>query len=128
MCNTNFENLLNQLKKGIWTSCTHDWTCIDDVTGTVVVKSKAIKARIKEMQFFRSRGMYTKVRRESHMKIIKTKWLHIKKGDNEPRNLRSRFVGCEFAKDKRDDLFAVTPPLESLRMIVALLRLQSELR
>ena len=32
------------------------------------------------MQFFRSRGVYTKVRRESHMKIIKTRWLDIKGG------------------------------------------------
>ena len=54
------------------------------------------------------------------MKIIKTRWLDINKGDSVMMNLRSRLVGCEFAKEKRDDLFAATPPLESLRMIAAI--------
>ena len=35
-------------------------------------------------------------------------------------NLISRLVGCEFAKEKRGELLAVTPPLESLRTIVAI--------
>ena len=35
-------------------------------------------------------------------------------------NSRSRLVGCEFAREKRDDLFAATPPLESLRTIAAI--------
>ena len=49
------------------------------------------------------------------MKIIKTRWLDINKGDDETMHLRSRWVGCEFAKEERNDLFAATPPLESLR-------------
>ena len=73
-------------------------TFVDDVTGSVLDKAKTIEARLKEMQFFRSRGVYTKVMRESHMKIIKIRWLDINKGDNETMNLRSRLVGCEFAK------------------------------
>ena len=65
----------------------HDVTFVYDVTGTVLNKSKAIEARIKEMQFFRSRGVYTKVRRGSRMKIIKTKWFDINKGDSETINM-----------------------------------------
>ena len=75
----------------------HDVTFIDDVTVTLLEKSKAIKARIKGMQFPRSRGVHTKVKRESHMKIVKTKWLEINNGDNETMNLRSRLIVCEFA-------------------------------
>ena len=39
---------------------------------------------------------------------------------NASPNYRSRLVGCEFAHDKRDDFFAATPPLESLRAILAI--------
>ena len=96
-----------------------DATFFDDVTGSELNKKEAIKARRKEIQFFRDRGVYTKVSREAHMKIIATKWLDINKGDTTNPNLRARLVGCEFATDKRDDLFAATPPLESLRMILS---------
>ena len=54
------------------------------------------------------------------MKIISTKWLDQSKGDAAAPNYRSRLVGCEFATEKRDDLFAATPPLESLRAILAI--------
>ena len=77
-------------------------------------------ARKKEIQFFRQRGVYTKVARESWMQVITTKWLDINKGDEQSKNYRSRLVGREIAKTKRDDLFAATPPLESLRMILSI--------
>ena len=54
------------------------------------------------------------------MKIISTKWLDVNKGDEEANNYRARLVGREIAHDKRDDLFAATPPLESLRMILSI--------
>ena len=54
------------------------------------------------------------------MKVIPSKWLDQNKGDNASPNYRSRLVGCEFAHDTRDDLFAATPPLESLRAILAI--------
>ena len=97
-----------------------DVTFIDDVTGAVLDKAEAIKARVKEMQFFKKMGVYTKVPREAHMKIISTKWLDVNKGDATKLNIRARLVGRELARDKRDDLFAATPPLESLRMILSI--------
>ena len=54
------------------------------------------------------------------MKIISTQWLDQNKGDSAAPNYRSRLVGCEFAREKRDDLFAATPLLESLRAILAI--------
>ena len=54
------------------------------------------------------------------MKIISTKWLDQNKGDAAAPNYRSRLFGCEFASEKRDDLFAATSPLESLRAIPAI--------
>ena len=88
-----------------------DATFFDDITGSELNKAEAVKARLKEIQFFRDRGVYTKVRRERYMKIINTKWLDVNKGDADNLNIRARLVGCEFAIDKRDDLFAATPPL-----------------
>ena len=53
------------------------------------------------------------------MKIISTKWIDTNKGDIDNPNYRARLVGREIATYKRDDLFAATPPLESLRYIVS---------
>ena len=53
------------------------------------------------------------------MKIISTKWLDVNKGDSVNPNYRARLVGREIARDKRDDLFAATPPLESLRVVIS---------
>ena len=54
------------------------------------------------------------------MKIIPRKWLDQNKGDNASPNYRSRLVGLEFVRETRDDLFAATPSLTSLRAILAI--------
>lgn len=92
----------------------------DDISGARLDRNLAIKARKLEMDFFKRMGVYTKVKREHWMKIITTKWLEINKGDNENPNVRARLVGRELKMDKRDDLFAATPPLESLKTIIAI--------
>ena len=97
-----------------------DATFIDDVTGKTLDKTKAVEARKKEVEYFKTKGVYTKTKRQPGMKIIATKWLDVNKGDNVNIEIRARLVGCEIAYDKRDDLFAATPPLESLRMIIAI--------
>ena len=53
------------------------------------------------------------------MKVISTKWIDIKKGDKEMPNIRCRLVGRELAIEKRHDLFAATPPLESLKAVIS---------
>ena len=54
------------------------------------------------------------------MKVISTKWIEYNKGDEATPNYRARLVGREVAYDKRDDLYAATPPLESLRGILSI--------
>ena len=93
---------------------------IDDISGMPLNKQMAIQARKVEMEFFKKMKVYTKVKREAWMSIISTKWIDTNKGDEKAPNLRARLVGCEYKKDKRDDLFAATPPLESLRMILSI--------
>ena len=71
------------------------------------------------MDFFCKMGVYTKVQRQPGMKVITTKWIDTNKGDDLNPDYRARLVGREIKKDKLLDLFAATPPLESLRYILS---------
>ena len=92
----------------------------DDISGAPLDKALAILARRTEIEFFKKRGVYTKVRREKGMQVISTKWIDQNKGDAASPNYRARLVGREIAREKSLDLFAATPPLESLRAIISL--------
>ncbi len=48
------------------------------------------------------------------------RWIDINKGDDLAEELRSRLVAKEIKRDKREDLFAATPPLEALKMLLSL--------
>ena len=60
------------------------------------------------------------MKREHWMRTITTRWLDTNKGDEQNPNYRARLVAREIKRDKRDDLFAATPPLESLRMVISI--------
>ena len=92
---------------------------VDDVSGVDLDKQLATQARRVEMAFFKTMNVYTEVRTEPWMKPISTRWIDINKGDDVKPNYRARLVGREIKRDKREDLFAATPPIESLRMIVS---------
>ena len=92
-----------------------------DVNGGVALdKDKVIAARRFEMQFFKKMGVFGKVDRKevrsSGGKIITTKWVDTDKGHG---GYRSRLVGRELKRDKRLGLYAPTPPLETLKLLVA---------
>ena len=53
------------------------------------------------------------------MKVICAKLIDINKGDKERPNINCRLVGRELAIEKRDDLFAVTPPLETFKAVIS---------
>lgn len=48
------------------------------------------------------------------------RWIGIIKGDGGSPNYRSRFVAREVNMHKRDDMFAVTPPLEAFKAILSM--------
>ena len=102
----------------------NEYEFFDDVTGKELNKGMAIAARKLEMKFFRDMKVYEKVPREhakrDGCKVISTRWLDIDKGDAKAPNYRSRLVGREIKTDSRLDLFAATPPLESLRLICSI--------
>ena len=51
---------------------------------------------------------------------IGTKWLDVYKGDKVNPDIRSRWVAQEIRVDKREDLFAATPPLEGKKLLFIL--------
>ena len=51
---------------------------------------------------------------------ITVRWIDTNKGDKEKPNYRSRVVARELNTHKRDDLFAATPPLEALKVILSM--------
>ena len=50
---------------------------------------------------------------------IKSRWIDINKGDSKNPLHRSRLVGKEFNDGKDPTLFAATPPLEALKVLVS---------
>ena len=75
------------------------------------------------MTFFKTMGVYRRVPRpeQAHTKgkTIGTEWIDTNKGDFDNPKIRSRLVGKEFRTGPDDALFASTPPLEALRVLVS---------
>ena len=100
----------------------HEVVAVDDVSGVRLDPKKVMKARMEELEWMRQKGVYRKTPREvakrRGMKIIKSRWVDINKGDDENENYRSRVVGKEFNDGSMEGIFAGTPPLEALRYLV----------
>ena len=74
------------------------------------------------MDYIHEKGVYIRISRDEAIrrdfKIIKTRWIDINKGDESSPNCRNRFVAKEFSTGDQDGLFASTPPLEALRLLI----------
>ena len=84
-----------------------------------------IKAREEELTTFRKMGVYHKVPiteclEKTGKQPIGVKWVDVNKGDWSNPEYRSRLVAKEIKRDSRDDLFAATPPLEALKLIISM--------
>ena len=95
----------------------------DDVTNQRLEPQLVKDARKLEMEYFERLGVYEKVERAHQQKtggqIIGTRWVDVNKGDSEDPNYRSRLVGREFNTGVNNALYAATPPLEALRLVVS---------
>ena len=104
----------------------------DSVSGKLLDPEKVREARLdelKEIYKVRHTGLPLYEKRKISECLEKTgrrpipvKWVDVNKGDEERPEYRSRLVAKEIARDKRDDLFSSTPPLESLRLLLSLAR------
>ena len=95
-----------------------------DDMNEVFLDPDAVKiARLEEMRFFKQLGVCRRVPRsrvaEVNGKMISVKWLDTNKGDRLNPNHRSRRVGRDYNQGKDDTLYASTPHLEALRLIVS---------
>ena len=95
----------------------------DDVSGAALDPEMVVKARQLEMDYFRKMGVYHKITRKTMQqhggKTIGTRWIDIKRGDEKMPDYRSRLVGKEFNVGSDPALYAATPPLEALRLVVS---------
>ena len=107
-----------------WADMFRDTVFVDDVNGgDELDKNLVIEARKTEMEFFKKMAVYCKdpkseIKRQGG-KIISTRWIDTDKGNRGNPNCRSRLVAREIKKDKRQDLFSATLPLETLKLLVA---------
>ena len=51
---------------------------------------------------------------------MRVRWIDVNKGDSKEPNYGSRLVAKEMDAYKRDDLFAATPPLEAIKMVLSM--------
>ena len=99
-------------------------SCIDDLSGEALDEAGVKAARALEMEFFIKMGVYEYATREEAQrsgkgKIIKGRWIDVNKGDSKKPDYRSRFVGKEFNTGVDSSLFAATPPLEALKLLIS---------
>ena len=101
-------------------------SAFDDVSGAELDPKEVYEARMEEVQFIRDMKLYDKVPIEecwanTGKAPISTKWIDVNKGDYVAPKYRSRNVAREIAYKKQDGLFAATPPLEVMKLLLSTL-------
>lgn len=95
----------------------------DDVSGAQLDPTAVHAARKTEMGFFKTMGVYDRVPRSQQAltkgNFIGTRWIDTNKGDFDNLRIRSRLFGKEFRTGRDDALYASTPPLEALRLVMS---------
>ena len=100
-------------------ACEMAW---DDVSGATLNPQDVRTARQEEIDYVRTMDLYEKVPIQQWYERtgkapISTRWIDISKGDADCPNYKSKLVAKDINTHKRDDLFATTPPLETLKLI-----------
>ena len=102
-----------------------DWEAEDDVHGGPLDAGEVQKARRKEIEFLWKREVYgystEQEAREKTGKVpLSLKWIDTDKGhDTGTANYRSRLVCTEVRRKGTEPIFSATPPLETLRLLIA---------
>ena len=95
----------------------------DDASGETLPPSLTREARMEEIRFMQDWKVW-EVRTIKECKEVTGKapiggrWVDHNKGDAEAPNVRSRYVAKDIAFYKDDSMFAATPPLEALRLLL----------
>ena len=95
----------------------------DDVSAAPLDPTKVVAARKLEITYAEKKPVWKKIPRSQAKargwKVIRSRWIDINKGDDDNPNYRSRMVGKEFNDHEIEGLFAATPPLEALRLLLS---------
>ncbi|MDA8583876.1 reverse transcriptase domain-containing protein, partial [bacterium] len=97
---------------------------IDDVKGGTLPAAAVRKARREEMQYVHKHKVYVKCPvdecwSKTGRPPIRVRWVDTNKGTASEPNYRSRLVAMQFNTHAQPELFASTPPLEGMRMVIA---------
>ena len=97
----------------------------DEMSGKELDPTAGEKTRLEELGELAKHGVYKKVPisecwENTGKAPIGTRWIDVNKGDDQYPDYRSRLVAQEIKRDRRDDLFAATPPLEAKKILFAL--------
>ena len=97
----------------------------DDISGKPLDIEGVRKARREELEELKKHNVYRKVPvskclDETGKPPVGKRWLDINEGDDVHPEFRSRLVAQEIKFDKREDLFAATPPLEAMKLLFTL--------
>ena len=98
----------------------------DDLTGQVLKDSLVIEARLTELAFFHSKGVWAKrpmdrSRQCTGKPPITVRWVDVNKGDEVSPKYRSRLVARQMKAHDHSgaSYFAPAPPLEALRTVLS---------
>ena len=97
---------------------------VDDLTGNALPEDLCRAARATELEYFKSKEVWTARRISEALKRtgrppITVRWVEVNKGDDLNPKIRSRLVAREIRMHGQDAIFAPTPPLGSLRMVLS---------
>lgn len=92
------------------------------MAGTKLDPEEVVKAREVEIGYADNKSVWVKIPRHvaksKGWKIIKSRWIDVNKADDTNPVYRSRLVGKEFNDKVIEGLFAATPPLQALRLLL----------
>ena len=97
----------------------------DDVSGAPLEVDRVKRARVEEIKYFKNMGVYRKVPKAKCYQLtgrapIGVRWVDVNKQDDENPLYRSRLVAKQFRTGSDPDLFAATPPLEAMKLIISI--------
>ena len=115
-CQAQCHELLNALQA-------FPYAAWDDISAAQLDPAKVTAARKLEIQYAGKKQVWKNIlmslAKEKGWEIVKSRSTDINKRDDKNPNYRSRMVGKVFNDSVVDGLFAATPPLEALRMILS---------
>ena len=105
-----------------------DWsTFSDEISGKALETTMVQAARAEEIDFANRYGVWTPVPIQQAWDRtgrgpISSRWIDVNKGDEKRPQYRSRLVIQEVRQSNVEAIFAATPPLESVRMLLSMQR------